>query len=314
MVQLNVKFFIGIIFTTLILLLLAIIYSVELIVLLVLRLLPSDIYWKCVKYVYTQYHWVWLLQNWGRVKMIYSGETNTPKGEPALMIVNHQDDLDFGAGPIVYMHHGIKSAETKWVSKASVRLIPLFGWVHYLTGDLFLHRSWEADAENIKHWLSKFRQRHFKRMVIFPEGTRSRSSKKMSESQEFARKNGLPVLNHVLYPRTKGFALMAKYLRDNPGTIDYVYDVTFGYYPGGVGLFTFLQGPIYTNIHVFVARHKLTDIGETEADFASWCTRRFQLKDKLMQHFEKFHEFPSLEEANKMEKDLFGNQKGHIRL
>lgn len=116
------------------------------------------------------------------------------------MIINHQDDLDFGVGIIVYRSQDIRAAECKWISKRSVSFIPFFGWVHYLvgmligafwsasitsTGDLYLHRSYETDAENIRQWLSKFKERGFKRIVIFPEGTRSRNKQKLLDSQKY---------------------------------------------------------------------------------------------------------------------------------
>lgn len=48
---------------------------------------------------------------------------------------------------------------------------------------------------------------------------------------------------------------MAKYFHDNPGTIDYVYDYTFGYYPAGVGIEQFAQGPIPVGIFTFCLRN-----------------------------------------------------------
>ena len=38
---------------------------------------------------------------------------------------------------------------------------------------------------------------------VLTEGTRARPAK-IKESQEFAKSRGLPVLKHVLLPRTKG--------------------------------------------------------------------------------------------------------------
>lgn len=58
------------------------------------------------------------------------------------------------------------------------------------------------------------------------------------------------------------------------------------------------------DIHIHVTRHKLSEIGSTEEDFAAWCVQRFQIKDKLMAHFEKHHEFPDAHETKKMEKHL----------
>lgn len=256
--------------------------------------LPDKMYWSAIKYFFTQYQWKWALLNRGQIKLKFEGESaSLPKGEPAIMISNHQDDLDFGTHIFAYMENDILSCETKWVAKRVVSFIPFIGWVHWLIGDLFLRRSWEQDAVLIKEWLRRFKERQFKRIVIFPEGTRSRNKKKLKESQEFAAKNGFPVLEHVLYPRTKGFSLIAKFFRDNPGTVDYVYDYTFGYHPDGVGLEQFAQGPIPVDIHVYVTRHRLSDIGTDEKHFAAWCVKRFQLKDQLLKYFGKHHHFPS---------------------
>jgi len=219
------------------------------------------------------------------------------------LISNHQDDLDFGIFLIEYYHHGVNAAETKWVAKRSVSWIPFFGWVHWLTGDLFLKRSWDKDQDSIRQWLAKFGERGFKRIVIFPEGTRIRNKKKLSESQEFAKKNDLPLLHNVLYPRTKGFSFMAKFFRDNPGSVDYVYDYTVGYYPCGVGIEKFLQGPIPVEVHIHVTRHLIADIGKEESDFAAWCIYRFQLKDKLLDYFDRHHKFPSATETRLLEKE-----------
>lgn len=269
-------------------------------------LLPTKMYWGLTKYFFTQYHWKWLLFNMGKIKVKYEGESDTlPKGEPALMFSNHQDDLDFGIFLITYMENGIRSTETKWVAKTAVSYIPFFGWVHWLVGDLFLKRSWEKDAAHIRDWLSKFKERQFKRIVIFPEGTRSRNKKKLIESQQFAKDHGLPVLDHVLYPRTKGFSFIAKYFRDHPGSVDYVYDYTFGYNPSGVGIGQFAQGPIPVDIHIYVSRHKISEIGKEESDFASWCVKRFQVKDQLLKYFEQHLCFPSVKEVAQIEKKLF---------
>jgi len=288
--------------------------AVMFIALLLLKIcLPDLLYWKSIKYFFTQYHWNWLLFKWGKIRVVFEGESDSlPKGETAFMISNHQDDLDFGVFIIVYQSQGIRSAETKWISKRSVSYIPFFGWVHYIIGDLFLDRNYETDADNIRKWLSKFKERGFKRIVIFPEGTRSRNKQKLRDSQEFAKKNNLPPLNNVLYPRTKGFSLIAKYCKDNPGAVDYVYDYTFGYGGGGVGIWTFIQGPVYTDIHVHVTRHKIQDIGTDRDDFGNWCAKRFQVKDKLLDYFAEHGKFPNVLDTLKLEREL-EKGKGKVR-
>ena len=56
-------------------------------------------------------------------------------------------------------------------------------------------------------------------------GTRSKPQL-IDESQRFAQKAGLPVLQHTLLPRVGAFALARNELKD---TLEYVYDVTIAY-------------------------------------------------------------------------------------
>lgn len=59
------------------------------------------------------------------------------------------------------------------------------------------------------------------------------SPKKKSESQDFAKKRDLPVLDHVLLPRSKGFVAAVSELRDSH--VKHVYDLTLVYGgPNGV--------------------------------------------------------------------------------
>eukprot|EP01112_Ceratiomyxa_fruticulosa_P008308 TRINITY_DN2152_c0_g1_i1.p1 TRINITY_DN2152_c0_g1~~TRINITY_DN2152_c0_g1_i1.p1 ORF type:complete len:320 (+),score=41.79 TRINITY_DN2152_c0_g1_i1:82-1041(+) len=266
----------------------------------------NTVYWrKWIHYCYTQTIWMFLLTNWSRINVKYVGEANTlPKREAALVMSNHQDDLDFGVLIYAYIYHGIRSAETKWIAKRSISWIPFFGWTHYLMGDLYLARKWEDDLPNIQNWLSKFSERGFKRMVIFPEGTRSRDPKKLKASQDFAKKNDLPILNNVLLPRTKGVALIIKYLQDNPGIIDCVYDMTLYYGGGGIGIGRFLRGPSYTDVYIYYSKVLVKDIPKSEEEISHWCLQRFQLKDKLIDYFKSNDHFPNKETENKMWQEI----------
>ena len=46
-------------------------------------------------------------------------------------------------------------------------------------------------------------------VLLYPEGTRL-SPEKLAASQEFAASRNLPILNHHLVPRTKGFSFTGK--------------------------------------------------------------------------------------------------------
>lgn len=64
------------------------------------------------------------------------------------------------------------------------------------------------------------------KVAIYCEGTRF-TKEKHKKSMEYAKKKGLPLLKHHLAPRTKGFALLAEYLRG--GNFKAVYDVGVAY-------------------------------------------------------------------------------------
>ena len=59
-------------------------------------------------------------------------------------------------------------------------------------------------------------------MLLFAEGTRMTPAKHAA-SMEFAKKRGLPVLNHLLIPRTRGFIQCVQSLK---GHFPVIYDVT----------------------------------------------------------------------------------------
>lgn len=50
-------------------------------------------------------------------------------------------------------------------------------------------------------------------LCLFAEGTRF-TKEKHELSMEYARKNGLPIFKHHLFPRTKGFTFLLKNMED----------------------------------------------------------------------------------------------------
>lgn len=112
--------------------------------------------------------------------------------------------------------------------------------------------------------MSSFKERGFKRIVLYPEGTRLRNYRKLIESQEFAKKHNLPILNNVLYPRTKGFSIITKYFQENPGSIDCVYDITFGYEKGGISFWKLFSTPnCHIHAHVHIKRFEIKNLPQT---------------------------------------------------
>lgn len=102
---------------------------------------------------------------WWKVKV--EGKEKIEKDKTYIIIANHQSLED----ALVMYRLGIPF---RWVSKAEVFKIPVYGWLMHLKGDIKLRRSSKAsikkmirDGENVLRLGCN--------MVIFPEGTRSKS-------------------------------------------------------------------------------------------------------------------------------------------
>lgn len=126
------------------------------------------------------------------VKVI--GRENLKKSKSKIIVVNHQSLEDI----IVVYRLGIPF---RWVSKAEVFKIPIYGWLMHLKGDIKLRRM---SKSSIKRMLSDTEVVLNKNctVTIFPEGTRSKAGK-MSNFKEgafrLAQKTKNPVIPVVIY-------------------------------------------------------------------------------------------------------------------
>ncbi|CAI5537422.1 unnamed protein product [Closterium sp. Naga37s-1] len=100
----------------------------------------------------------------------------------------------------------------RFVLKRSIARVPLVGWALQMLHFVFIDRCWRTDEAGMGATLQQLRacagqqdgqkngqQKHRSGgfwLAIFPEGT--------DFTSEFARARGLPVLQHVLLPRTRG--------------------------------------------------------------------------------------------------------------
>lgn len=135
---------------------------------------------------------------------------------------------------------------------------------------------------------------------IYPEGTRA-TKKKLEQSQQFARERGggLPILENVLLPRTKGFTFITDRLK---GLFHYAIDGTNAY--SGAPLIVahpFIYGRFLTkriNIHINVmdlqtntSQKALFQEGNEQSQ-SDFLMNLFQQKDTLLNYFKRFQHFP----------------------
>lgn len=135
-------------------------------------------------------------------------------------------------------------------------------------------------------------------LINYLEGTR-RTPAKVAQSQAFATSRGLPVLSHVLLPRTKGFIASAAALR---GAATAVYDVTIGYGPlpgvsaaeavgkGSGAVTPSFNSLLYTAsttprvLGVYQRRIPMEEVPSDAAELTDWLYALYAAKDARLAH------------------------------
>eukprot|EP01105_Mastigella_eilhardi_P003710 TRINITY_DN1483_c0_g1_i3.p2 TRINITY_DN1483_c0_g1~~TRINITY_DN1483_c0_g1_i3.p2 ORF type:complete len:161 (-),score=46.50 TRINITY_DN1483_c0_g1_i3:39-521(-) len=123
-------------------------------------------------------------------------------------------------------------------------------------------------------------------LVSFLEGTRQ-TPEKYASSVTYAKKKDLPVLKHLLLPRTKGFVATVQSLRND--RCKALYDLTIAYAGDKPGLFTHTDN---CNVYLHVRRYELNELPTTEQDLHDFCLKLWVQKDELLDHFAAHGAFP----------------------
>lgn len=118
---------------------------------------------------------------------------------------------------------------TKAIMKDIAKYLPGIGWSFLFMEYPLLKRDWAKDEKRLKaacknladypiNMLVRYPTKKIPRpslppslqqLCLYAEGTRF-TEEKHKLSMEYSRKNGLPVLKHHLFPRTKGFCFLVK--------------------------------------------------------------------------------------------------------
>ncbi|CAI5942232.1 unnamed protein product [Closterium sp. NIES-65] len=183
----------------------------------------------------------------------------------------------------------------RFVLKRSIARVPLVGWALQMLHFVFIDRCWRTDEAGMGATLQQLRacagkqngqqkQRRGFWLAIFPEGT-DFTEQKRDACQEFARARGLPVLQHVLLPRTRGTYLCLHQLHS---VFDALIDVTVAYDKGQGGMHDLAKlaigrGPRRVFLHL-----KLLPVGAPQAfsqhAFNEAMFDMYMRKDALLSH------------------------------
>lgn len=218
------------------------------------------------------------------VQVIFSGD-DVPSHENALLVANHQNLTDvLFILSLAYRKNRV--GDLKWFVKDILKYIPGMGWGLWFLDCVFLKRNWTQDHASIEAAFRNIKENKIPIwLVSFLEGTRL-TPKKLTSSQNYAKKAGLPHFNHVLVPKTKGFVATVQGLG---GHVTAVYDLTIGYPLRTPSLWTLISGKMKYPVHIDVRRYALTDLPKDPQKLAYWALDRFKEKDRwladLHQHY-----------------------------
>ncbi len=102
------------------------------------------------------------------IKLIYRESTKIDPEQSYVCIGNHQNSYDL----VTISHSAIPGAVT--VGKKSLKWIPIFGLIYWLSGNIMIDRDNSGKArDTLSQTGEKMRERNLS-IYMFPEGTRSR--------------------------------------------------------------------------------------------------------------------------------------------
>ncbi|KAI5180439.1 lysophosphatidic acid acyltransferase / lysophosphatidylinositol acyltransferase [Nematocida sp. AWRm80] len=128
------------------------------------------------------------------------------KCNPKMIISNHICAID----TMITGYIGTVMCQVfmRYIAKTSMKWAPIIGWGMYLSGSLFINRSWDKDIEHIRKWCTALKKSQKECLAIYPEGTRYTEAKR-HKARQYAQEHNLPQPKHLLIPRKKGFKLCA---------------------------------------------------------------------------------------------------------
>ena len=102
------------------------------------------------------------------IKMTIDGKEHLQNMKPSIVIANHQDNLD------LFVHGGVIPKRTVSVGKKSLRYLPLFGQVYWLSGNIMIDRKKSKDSINSMSETTEALRQHSTSIWVFAEGTRNK--------------------------------------------------------------------------------------------------------------------------------------------
>jgi len=211
---------------------------------------------------------------------------NDVEGRKAIFLYNHSIEVDWLFSWMLCDHFGILG-NGRAVVKNMLKYIPTIGWAWAFSDFIFLKRNWKDDKNIINRGIKELESYPSSLwLLLYPEGTRN-TPEKLKSSQKFAEERNLPILQHHLVPRSKGFVQMMKQL--DSSKIPYVYDATLGIHPteGGEATLTNILMGKRTVGDIYLRRYKTCDIPKDEEGATNFLMDVYKEKDELLGRYKE---------------------------
>lgn len=154
-------------------------------------------------------------------------------------------------------------------------------------GHIFVKRNWEKDRSGIEQTFESFKKYQFPAWIVsFVEGSRFSSIKKQ-ESKQYCVQNNYPPLEHVLFPRSKGFTATMMAFKNSYIKVVYDFTIAFQHDLKGFGHSIAITDAMFSNIEhfrVFIdcKRYLISELPNSEEGLSQWLKERYYEKDAFL--------------------------------
>ncbi len=113
--------------------------------------------------------WTWLILRVAGISLKVEGLENIDPKRQYIFIVNHQSNID-----IPVLVQALRPFQLRWLAKKELLRVPIFGWAMWAAKHITVDR---ADRQDALKSLARAKKRLAAgiSLVVFPEGTRSRT-------------------------------------------------------------------------------------------------------------------------------------------
>ncbi len=210
-----------------------------------------------------------------------------PAAENAIVVLNHQGMADI---PVLLdvASRTERLGDLKWFAKDVIKWVPGVGWGLLFLDCIFLKRNWAADQDSIRATFQRLITARIPCWIVtFVEGTRTRPEK-LEASRRYAAEHDLPLLDHLLLPRTKGFTATVSGMRNH---VQAIYDCTIGYVDGVPSLGQWIQGRMPV-VNFDFRRIEIGDLPRDPEALSAWLMERWKIKDRRLDIYYRTGAFP----------------------